>query len=310
MRTVLLFSLAAALLFGQTSQSSDKKRNSDPKQAETQNQPPAKNSPAPILAAPPTQVSAPNNATQSKQPAKATWGKYLGEAFSAPYLSNWVLAVFAAIAGIAAIATLTAIKEQARITRLGLTATRQAVHAARASAEAANASNALTADAIGLTRQEFILERRPKLTVRNLILDDGIRNDSSLAGRFRIVNIGETQAKVMNLFVTGKLYGLSLPMKPLYDGQTGDMIGQVLATGESIPSKFRRDDGLLDAGNVAALNNMESRGNVQRFYVFGFVTYEDMSQPPITRTTWFCRMFNRLEYRFVAVNNPDYEHED
>jgi len=85
-------------------------------------------------------------------------------------------------------------------------------------------------------------------------------------------------------------------MKSPYDGLPGEIADRVLAPGESMPAKFRKDDGALSKQDVAqikiSLSAAQPGFSPRRFYVLGLVNYLDDLSPPTLRQTAFCRVFN------------------
>jgi hypothetical protein len=125
MRTLLIVCFGATLL-AQSSKpsasprSGEQEKGPQKEQAIRQDNPP-KSTETPLRAATPGEASSkPNTAKRNNQPESPRWN-YLRKAFGPAYLSNWVLALFAAVAAGFALKTLSAIKEQARIARIGRT---------------------------------------------------------------------------------------------------------------------------------------------------------------------------------------------
>jgi hypothetical protein len=297
MRTIflcLLFLcfLAASLLLGQSPQPGETRNRS--KQSES----PAKNR-TPEPAAAPAPAARPN---QTGEIPEGFWRRYFREAFSAQNLSNWFLAVGAAVAAIIALRTLGAIQEQARISRVSLTATRQVVHAARLSALAAEKSNMLTQDsnaitqkATDLTRQALVLTHRPRLIVRSFH-SSAIGVGSTAEGAFQIANVGGTRAKITRIFATA-IVTKHLPMKPPYDETFGETPSTLVGPGEFVRGKFRKDTGALLQQEVIEIGipaGAEQPGmRPHRLCVLGFVNYIDELDPPVPRQTAFCRVLRQ-----------------
>ena len=221
--------------------------------------------------------------------------------------------------------TLSAIREQARIARITLEATRRAANAARASADAARESvaatiesNRLTAESnettktsTELTRQSFLLTHRPSIIVRNIVMN-GIAAGDVPEGNFRVINEGESEARITKIFATAVLYE-SLPMKPCYiDGPPAqDLAGKPLAPGESLLHPVRHDQGGLLPHQVNCINSeTDHEVRLQKLYVLGYVTYEDTATPANVRTTYFCRRYHGDSISFEPYGNSDYERAD
>jgi hypothetical protein len=184
---------------------------------------------------------------------------------------------------------------------------RRSVAAYRRYGDLTKESNEITQDATDLTRQSVLLTHRPKLIVRRVSVNGGIsgfRAGGRADGKLRIINAGGTTAISMRVEVTAIVSG-NLPMKPVYAEQEGIPLHGELAPGASVECKFRKDDGALNQGEASVVTNPHQ--DERRFYVLGFVTYLDRGEPPITRCTYFCRMYDPDTNRFRAVTDPDYE---
>jgi hypothetical protein len=325
MRTVYLCLLAASPLLGQPSQSGKNVDKSNQKQNPTQGRPPEPLVPPPITCQP-CQLPAQVSATQSNQNAKQPWREYFGEAFGANNLPSWFLGLTAVVAAAVALRTLSAIQEQSRISRIGLIATRQAVHAAKASVDAAKESNTLTQDsntitreATQLTRQSILLTHRPRLIVRTFFteppktfggaspLPASFAEGSHVDGQFYIVNIGNSAATVTEIYADVGVWGY-IPMKRPYEGLSGESVSFTLNPGQSVPWKFRKEDPLTQV-NFSSLQEgarPDPRGGGQWVFVFGFVAYTDGLGT--SRKTAFCRKYNMRTNRFEQSEHADYEH--
>ena len=168
----------------------------------------------------------------------------------------------------------------------------------------------LTSESNEFTRQSILLTHRPKLIVIGVQINGGtggFLDGTTAPGKFRIVNVGATPASSVAVFATAIL-SHQLGMIPVYEGNPGVHLDGELHPGESRTWEFRKDDGALRPGDVAAITN--PRDDARRFHVVGFVRYSDQATPPIVRGTSFCRVFNHQTGRFHAVEDADYEHAD
>jgi len=261
--------------------------------------------------------SNPSGTNQTTGPKKNE-KQILKSAFAPETWSNWALFIAAGIATAIALRTLNAIKEQARIARIGLNATRVAANAARDGARAAAESNTLTqqsnataAKATELTRQSVILTHRPKLIVRNIILD----NENSIlnfgsghgwpvegTGTARIVNVGSSTAHLI-AWSCHVLILFLLPITPPFDVKEEELFNLPIAPGEYAAVHFPT----TRAEPLAAEDLLRIRG-AAGLYVLGRAVYKD--DLGTVRTTSFCREWRKGYERFKPVDNPDYENAD
>ena len=237
-------------------------------------------------------------------------------------LAQWAL-VGVGIWGVcAALKTLRAIKEQARIARVGLSATRIAANAARASANAAVESNKLTIksneitkDATELTRQSIALTHRPKLIVRHVIVrppeatspqDLGgvaavAHTLASNGGQLHIVNIGDSAAKITRIH-SEMFQGERLPMAPPYDEKPGQDRDLSIAPGAYFYLPFPSERYVQQTSMVRVDNGWE------HFWALGWIEYTDSVRT--LRRTAFCRKWLNEQAQFVPVGESPYEYAD
>ncbi len=169
-----------------------------------------------------------------------------------------------------------------------------------------------TRNATALTKDSIILTHRPRLVVRGFYAHAGMtafKEGSTVDGAFEISNIGGTGAKVTEIHATVMMLGV-LPMKRPYEGIDNQWRSgsKYLNAGESMQATFRKDDGILQQGDVSEIVGPST--NSRFLYVLGFVRYHDDSDPPIPRRTVFCRRFDRRTGRFTPVADEDYENAD
>jgi hypothetical protein len=195
-------------------------------------------------------------------------------------------------------------------TQLTRDSNNEVLRANRASESLTEASNELTRAATELTRQSLLLTHRPKLIAIGFYVNGELaafREGSTADGQFRIVNIGGTIATINEIFATAIMR--ALPMKPFYDGMRGEDPRRSLSPGESMQWKFRKDDGAIVGEQGSHLTHIHFQ-KTDKFYVLGFIKYTDSADPPIARTTYFCRLFNSTTHRLEPVGDTDYEHSD
>jgi hypothetical protein len=169
-----------------------------------------------------------------------------------------------------------------------------------------------TRNATALTKDSIILTHRPKLVVRAFYVHGGMsafKEGSTVEGAFEISNIGGTRAKVTEIHATAMMLGF-LPMKRPYEGVDNQWRSgsKYLRPGESMQGAFRRDDGILQQGDVSEIVGPSS--NSRSLYVIGFIRYDDELDPPTPHRTVFCRRFDRKTVRFTPVEDEDYENAD
>jgi hypothetical protein len=176
-----------------------------------------------------------------------------------------------------------ALNEMAERMREGLKETQKAASAAKDSAEAAIKSNVLTEEsnhnaqaATDLTRRSLILSNPPKLSVRGVHLDAGLRADRLADGGLTIVNRGKTEAVIEKLYIDA-IWGI--PAKPLAYEQLAKTVHIVLDPG----------------GETGA----------EQFYVFFFAVYKYGTEPAITKRILLCYKLRRSTGRFQTMMHPD-----
>jgi hypothetical protein len=182
---------------------------------------------------------------------------------------------------------------------------------ARSTRKAADASTR----AVQTAQTEFISTHRPRLRVRNVVLDQPPRGEPLfktgrvIGGQLDIVNIGVNRALIhdghCSVFCTRE----GLPMRRPFSEEQVNLRPDktTLWSGESTTVTFR--------SAAPAPEHIENAGSRVihgwNVYVMGWVTYLDDSNA--VRRTGFCRKFKASHFgegRFRAIKNPDYEYED
>jgi hypothetical protein len=203
-----------------------------------------------------------------------------------------------------------AIKEQAGIARVGLTANRLALNATRRSADNAKES----ADT---AQKAFLLQFRPKLIVRNFAIP--LRAESGRAayyffrnelvgGQFYVANIGGGPATITESLCKVHWQKGPLPMRRPYEGDNGNnpVLGTIKAGGR-LTAIFQSDDPLPISQLEIGMMGYDFSPS-WTVYVMGWIEYSD--DLGFGRRTAFCRKFDPTVNRFVPVKDPDYEHEE
>jgi hypothetical protein len=275
------------------------------------NPPPAPAAPKPSLT---ISVSPPQTAAAQSNPED--WGQRLynhvwpplWKTFFPPIWSNWGLIIAASIAAAVALKTLTAINRSNRVALKAARATRIAAVAGKESADTA--------------RKALLLQFRPRIRVRNIVIqpieliigepahDSILVQGYPVVGQFYIVNVGGTDATVIEVHAEVTWQYFNMPMKRPYEGKTGIVLCEpiTLKSGQSIPWPFGSTSGIdINPGRIIRPEQWsESTRRPRRLYVLGFVVYADALG--FERRTAFCRYLDPAIRRFVAVRDADYEH--
>ncbi|MGO8855144.1 MAG: hypothetical protein ACLQO1_05465 [Steroidobacteraceae bacterium] len=174
-----------------------------------------------------------------------------------------------------------------------------------------NRQASLISDQIKLARDEFMATHRPRIRVRNLVIN-APRFDMGfpISGQFFVSNIGGSTARIVESYSEVLWNVNSLPMERPYEGNEGN---------EAVP-----DDTIIEAGSsnrgkfgskapwgFDGIPGGEGPDGI-RVFVLGWIEYIDESTMPIRRRTAFCREFQQRNgsARFYSVPDPDYEYEE
>ena len=172
----------------------------------------------------------------------------------------------------------------------------------------------LMSESLKVTQRTLVHTQRPRIVVRNFYFSEvrgvggcyntmnGLEKGSFATGQFYIVNTGGTRAIVREIFCKPYNGGEALPMKRPYEGTVGIKQDMQLMAGESNVWTFNRQMPL----DTADIQDLDS--HAKYFHVLGWIGYTD--DLGIYRMTHFCRRFEPMKGRFVAVDNPDYEAAD
>ncbi len=165
-----------------------------------------------------------------------------------------------------------------------------------------------------LFRKELILNKRPRLRVRNVVVRQPIplhapqpeilARGTLVSGQFYVDNIGGTTANISDCGCWVTWFRGPLPMERPYEGENGNIpINIKLKPGMSMPIVFGSGNTMGEEGT-----RIKSGEEDWHLYVMGWLEYIDDLR--IKRRTAFCREYSASEGRFIAVNNTDYEHEN
>lgn len=174
----------------------------------------------------------------------------------------------------------------------------------------------------GLTRLHYITDKRPRLTIRHVIIDNPTPNmgyqswlfqpEHPVRGSLVVVNNGGTVAKITDSRYRIYYSNVGLPINPPLDEASVKSLHAPAAVaiegGKSCTFQISTEEPLGHVGGEIT----HGRNN-WRLYVMGYIRYADLTDKE--RFMWFCREYHRPdvvggEGRFVAVDNPDYEAQD
>jgi hypothetical protein len=212
-------------------------------------------------------------------------------------------------------------RESNEITAAVADLTRRSVEEAQRSNAANEAllkeSNGLTAEATKLTREAFILGNRPKLVVRDVVVDDVARlinyrhipggpSSDPLIGNVLTVNVGGTPANLTDEYSEVIFKRAGEPLSPGDNRFQGRPTGAMRlppgvntrAIGFSTPAEEPLSDTLFD--DILT-------GEVEVF-LLGWIGYRDELEN--YRHTSYCRKWDLTRLRFVYTDDPDYESAD
>jgi hypothetical protein len=170
--------------------------------------------------------------------------------------------------------------------------------------------------ALKLANDEFIAGHRPRLRVRNIVVEPTrphhgtklppLAANQPVIGQLYISNTGSTDAVIIESCCVVYWTDRELPMERPYEGKPVFQGWERfrLRAGGSTPETFANLEVLPpDVANSIARGD----GNWQ-LYVMGWVSYEDAIGTP--RRTAYCRRYRADVGRFRAIDDPDYEHEE
>lgn len=183
----------------------------------------------------------------------------------------------------------------------------------RSAAAAQDAAN-VAKESVGLAKKEFAASHRPKLRVHEIFTErfgavfgpstpqgfPMFRPGEPMKGELYVTNIGDTAATIIESNILVFLTEEPLPMRAPFEIATFQrpFRAQRLEPGQTIEGRF------VDVKGETA--NVDPRST--QVYVMGQIGYQDDNSVP--RRMLFCRQYDGMLRRFVAVDNADYERED
>jgi hypothetical protein len=158
--------------------------------------------------------------------------------------------------------------------------------------------------AVELGTKEFISTHRPKIILRDLHIQG---NDVF----YMLVNIGATQATVVESWIMGEFVAIGDPTRPLRSFGHGDLGDMSFAGGEikdltyPMPSEMGFSIRFPDTSHIIVDGKKPVDGD---FYFTGAILYAD--DLGIRRRSVFRRRWHRHSNSFVRVDDPDQEYAD
>jgi hypothetical protein len=153
----------------------------------------------------------------------------------------------------------------------------------------------------------------PKLIVRRIVIDAPNIGDRSitqpfqqgdtLCGNFTYINIGRRKAKITESYSMFFLTDTALPLHPPYDGRAPVRIDKTLEPGWYGGASITQPTTITDIPHDPHW----------KLYAMGWIdcVYKPLpllKSRPVS-TVNFCHVWSASHYRFVPLDNPDYENE-
>ena len=167
-----------------------------------------------------------------------------------------------------------------------------------------------TRTATELTRKSLVLTQRPRLIVRNIVVEELGRLDRKspdphlsdvLNGRYYVANIGSTRGEIREVYAQLLITKEPLPMARPYEFISGTQVSDK-SIEPGMSALVTIDPVTLTPVQLHAIMGRETD-----VYLLGFVLYSDGLGN--LRRTAFCRKFDHKSRRFCAIDDdPDYEH--
>ncbi len=147
----------------------------------------------------------------------------------------------------------------------------------------------------------FLLAQRPKLIVRNVLVND--IGEQELTGKFYVVNVGGTDAYIGDIH--SKFIVLDhLPVMPPYTENPNSQFSTVIKPGcEHLAEIAPLTLDVSDFQNIH--NQLDGVLVGKSVYVMGYVTYQDRLKT--FRRSIFCRRFDYRRRSFVREEHSDYD---
>jgi hypothetical protein len=171
-----------------------------------------------------------------------------------------------------------------------------------------------------IASETLIVQFRPRLIVRSVVVIPLVQGDRAflfnknefLKGQFDVANVGNNIARVTESFCTVHWQKGPLPMIRPYQGRDGnDPIskGTVIKGGEWGTVDFISERPLdIDHAELGTFGFEGLTPRVWHLWIMGWIAYDD--RLGFGRRISFCRVYDSAMDRFVAAEDPDYEHED
>jgi hypothetical protein len=171
-----------------------------------------------------------------------------------------------------------------------------------------------------IASETLTMQFRPRLIVRNVVVIPLIQGDRTLLfnkneflkGQFDVANVGNNIARVTESFCTVHWQKGPLPMiRPYQERDANDPIskGTVIKGGEWGTVDFISERPLdIDHAELGTSGFEGLTPRVWHLWIMGWIEYDD--RLGFGRQISFCRVYDSATDRFVAVEDPDYEHED
>jgi len=160
----------------------------------------------------------------------------------------------------------------------------------------------------------FLSSNLPKIIVRRIVIDapniddrpvaQPFQKGDELRGKFAFMNIGRTKGILTSSYSMFFITDKALPMKPPYDGGTSVLLNTELKPGWGGSTSIVQNVTITDIPSDPHC----------KLYAMGWIdcVYKPpliMRSRPVSRVH-FCRVWSPSHYRFVPLDNPDYESEE
>jgi hypothetical protein len=157
----------------------------------------------------------------------------------------------------------------------------------------------------------------PTIIVRRIVIDSPnidnrpatqpFRQNDTLCGRFTFINVGRRKATVADTYSMFFLTDKALPMKPPYDDA-----GTPPRLNITLPPGWSDGTRIIKSITIETIPNDPH----WRRYVMGWIDciykplpWRWIKQRCSVSRVYFCRVWSPRHYRFIPVDNPDYESE-
>jgi len=173
-----------------------------------------------------------------------------------------------------------------------------------------------------IANKTLLLQFRPKLIVRNFVVRPPIADEVPqptfpivffknypVSGQFYVANIGGIPAIVTESHCIVHWRKGLLPMRRPYEGDNGNnpVQGRIEAGGRAT-ALFLSDKPLELSHTELGHPSFPDFDPVWTLYIMGWIEYADGLG--FERRMAFCRKYDHRTDRFIAIDDPDYEHTD